>query len=216
MRYSTLVIAVGLLCCTSAHAQERHWSVVLSLPTDITWWIHHKGSEQPGVYNTRGYERTHQKAMPGVTVSARYHYLRWSVGATYRHQYLLQDDIRGNFDGDDTYERYPIAEGEAVLFGQCGGVVQYAFYQKAHLALQAVGELGGFYTNTVHYDRERFGRQWYWRTALEAQWSLSAQWYAEGGFGYTTRRILPNDDAYYHEKHDIHGLGFTVGVGLRL
>ena len=201
------------LLAVSTHVQAQN-SFAIDVHTGISagWWMHNYGSTSPDTVNNRGWARSRFRPIVGVQSDFLYKKDKWKIGIGLGYHWMFDAHINGNNHRATFAERIRIGPNKKTHFWNYSLIGEYSLFENNKLELFTLHvEIGTFGSNTVHPDKERFGRQLW--TVFGVKNAIRLKYFDINVIGkYRNASIQMNDDLYYNEEHDIVGIGVDLGV----
>lgn len=207
----SLEITILLLLFSSFVHAQKHFAIDLGGGIGAGWWIHNYGSTSLDTANNRGWARSRLEVTQSVQGSILYRMGKWKMGASAGFHTMLDNYLDGNNHRYNLRDRIQIGENY-VHFWNYALIGEYSLFQNERLELLTIHvQIGTFHSDTVHPDKERFGRQLW--TVLGFKNTIRLKYfdiYINGR--YRNASIIPNDDLYFNERHDIVTIGGDLGI----
>lgn len=212
LRLCISVLSFTFLLFSLPSTAQHHLAVEVSGNGGAGWWMHNYGSTHPDTLNNRGWGRSRFRPAVGIQTNVLYQKNKWRAGIGIGYHWMFDAHLNGNNHRYNFYERIRIAPDDKTHFWNYSLIGEYNLFNNHRWELFTLhGEIGAFGSNTVHPDAERFGRRLWMVFGVKN--ALHLKYFDITIMGrYRNASIVPNDDLYYNEIHNIVLIGGELGL----
>jgi hypothetical protein len=174
------------------------------------WWVYNKGSTDDQVANNLGWDRTRHSIFLPAELSVFYKFDRYKVGGGVNYSMFF---VYQMVSSQDTYANpkiYHVADN-SVKFLKVNFLLEFDLIQKIRYIMSPLVKFGFFRIDTIHPEKENFGRKTFWTVGLTNEIRLSRfSLILRPVFDVLT--ILPRKEKARNEKHNVYSMGLSLGI----
>ncbi len=156
-----------LLLPALAFGQMQNKRLVLEYSTGLAtgWWVYNKGTSDSGRFNTFGIDRTNNSVFLPSEFNVLYRVKKIKFGAGLNYSFFFVSRMRGFEDSDNLFFRYEISDG-SVRLKKFSLQTEFDVIRKGRYTLSPNVRFGIFKLNTLHPEKDNFGRQTFWEFGI--------------------------------------------------
>lgn len=205
-----IILLLSIVLVTTGFSQNQSQKLAFSVSTAVQQgiWIYDKGTTDERVANNQGYDFSHYRANLSFSTGLVYNFGKLKLGVSYTYRNFFEDNIKKDGDKPFHKQRYKISKG-TVKYNQYGILVEYGVIDKKNFSLSPSFEFGTFNIQTIHPEKENFGRKTYFNVGVASVLHRNRHDWVFLPL-YTEMTILPKVKKAKNEKNRITSIGMQV------